>query len=591
MKEDQKQDPKQQVSLKNSLRLGTLYRIVYLIILSTTMVFGVAIYPAFGSEPSNIPVPELPDSKRQKIIFQILLAEIAASRNENAIALQNYMQAAETTKDPLIAEQATQWAINLQAPTEASQAAELWAKIAPKNLQAQLIAMTLTIGQSVDKAMPYLNKAIELNPQEIDGYIVEIQARLSEKSARHLNEALNKLAKSQPKNPYVLLAAAQSTSQLAKIKEGNQLVDSALTLKPNFTHAIQLKARLIRYESKTDETALQFLAEKVKAFPDNYEIRLFFANALLDNGDIEQAKFQLNQISKNKNFGGQALVLLGEIALKENKFQAANAALQDALEYPQSRDSAQYLLGEAEERQGHLKAAIEWYRNIPAGNIQTLAFLRAANIYKKQKNYKDAIHLLHSASPSSVEEQKQLLLTEIDILNTSKSYEEAMELANDLLSKLPGDAEVLYIHAIIATQQKKWDTAESNLKKILKQNPNNANALNALGHTLSFNKDRLEEALNYLNQALALAPNNPYFMDSVGWTYYRLGDFKQAIHYLTKANTLIDDGEIAAHLGEVLWSNNKKEDAKAIWTKAYQKNKDNAILLDTLKRFKVNVKK
>lgn len=571
--------------------------IVYLIVTCLTM-FGGSAASADTDSPQEINVQnakiqntaELPATKRQDIIYKILLAEIAASRNDSATALQNYTQASKITQDPMVAEQSTQLAINLQAPLEASQSAELWAKTAPDNLQAQLIAMTLTIGHSADKALPYLTRAIDLNPAEIDQYILEIQARLSEKSVHNLNEALIKLVSLKPENAYVLLTAAQSSSQLGQIKEGNQLVDSALKYRPNLTHAIQLKARLIRYEAKNDDSALKFLAKKVEAFPENNELRLFFANALLDNGDNIDAKAHLNQIKNNKELGGQALILLGQIALKENKFIEAMDALKAALEYPQSRDSAQFLLGDAEERQGHIKEALGWYTNIGAGNFQTPAFLHAVSILKKQKNYKEAIYLLHNASPNTVEEQKQLILAEIDLLNTSKSSEEAMQLANDILSKLPADADVLYIHAITASQQKKWDVAEADLKKILQQNPNNANALNALGHTLSFDKHRLDEALNYLNQALALAPNNPYFMDSLGWTYYRLGDHQKAIHYLTKANTLIDDGEIAAHLGEVLWSDNKKDDAKAVWAKAYQSNKDNLVLQETIKRYKVNIK-
>src|SRR4029077_6164849 len=136
--------------------------------------------------------------------------------------------------------------------------------------------------------------------------------------------------------------------------------------------------------------------------------------------------------------------------------------------------------------------------------------------------------------------------------------DEALQLTNDILIKIPLDEDVLYSRAITAIKLKKWEMAETDLKQILKQNPNNANALNALGYVLSFNNHRLDEALGYINQALSIAPNNPLFMDTLGWAYYQSGQYKQSVHYLKIALDLSENPKIAAHLGEALWVNNQK---------------------------------
>lgn len=571
--------------LPNGIRLATVYLVTIILTMG-----GSANLLAQGDQPEGELIAEIPASKHENILYILLTAELAASRHEESMALQYYLQAAEMTQDPAIAEQATQMAITYQAPLEASKGAELWAKTAPNNLQAQLIAMTLSIGQSADKAIPYLIRALEINPAQVDQYIIEIQTRLSDTSAQKLKDALNQIAQKRPKDPYAHLAAAQSAAQQGDIKNANRWVDSALTLEPNLTHALELKARLIRYATDSDNPALLFLAEKVSKFPDNKELRLFYSNALMDNGNSAEAKIQLSHLTEDKKLGGQALVFLGEIFLKENKFQDALAALQKALEFPESRDAAQYLMGETEERQGHFQAAIRWYSDIDPGSYQIPAVLRATALLKTQKLYKDAIDLLHNSTPSTVEEQKQLIIAEIDLLNASHSLEDAMKMANELLPKLPTDQDVLFIHAVTAAKLKNLDVAETDLRNILKQNPNNAKALNALGYILSFNKSRLEEALQYLKQALALSPTNPAFMDSVGWIYYQLGDINEAKTYLTKANSLSDDPDIATHFGEILWSSDLKEEAIAIWKKAYSKNSSSVVLQETLKRFKVNLK-
>lgn len=145
------------------------------------------------------------------------------------------------------------------------------------------------------------------------------------------------------------------------------------------------------------------------------------------------------------------------------------------------------------------------------------------------------------------------------------------------------------MRAITAVKLKDWDLAEKDLKLVLKQNPKNANALNILGYMLSLNKSRLQEALDYLNQALSIAPNNPAFMDSMGWAYYQLGDLQNALAFLNKANELAKDSQIAAHLGEVLWTSNNKKEAMLVWQKALKYNDENEELLQTLKRLNVNL--
>ncbi len=486
-------------------------------------------------------------------------------------------------------EQSTLFAINFQAPFAAIPSAKLWAKVDPKNLQAQLVAMTLLIGHSIEEALPFLKQALKVEPAEASQYLVEIQARLRDASANNLKTALTLLATQEPNNPYLHLAAAESAAEQGDIKNANYWVNSTLKLIPNLTRALELKTRLIRYETKSYIPAINFLSTQLEKFRDNKELRFFYATMLLEDDKIEEAKKELTQLTDDKLLKGQALLLLGEIYFKENNLNNASDTLQKALMFPESKEAAQYLLGEIAEREGKIQAAIQQYSMIEPGPYHIAAVLRAVFLLKKSRAYKEAIYLLHNSTPTSIDEQKHLLLTEVDLLNTSKQSEEAMQLADEILPKLPNDTDVLFIHAVTAVKLKNWEMAEDDLKKILKQNPNNASALNSLGYVLSFNKNRLPEALNYLAQALALAPNNPAFMDSMGWVYYRTGDLHLALTYLKKANGLSDDGEIAAHLGEVLWMSNHKNEALIVWKKALEQHNDSEELLDTLKRLSVDI--
>ena len=119
---------------------------------------------------------------------------------------------------------------------------------------------------------------------------------------------------------------------------------------------------------------------------------------------------------------------------------------------------------------------------------------------------------------------------------------------------------------------------------MLKLEPDNSLALNALGYSLANLTDRHTEALELISRALALKPGDPAILDSMGWVHYRLGDLPKALGYLEDAFSRFPDHEVAAHLGEVLWAMARKDDAVAAWKKGLEGTPDSPIVRDTMKR-------
>jgi tetratricopeptide (TPR) repeat protein len=543
--------------------------------------------PMDGLELS--PQDQIKSETHQQLLYMLLVAEMAASRDLPSLALPYYLQAAKNSTDPLIAQQATQWAIEFQSPEAAIMGAQLWARHAPDNLQAHLVTTTLLIGQSIQNALPYLTRALEIAPLEVNQNIVSIQSKLSEKSASHLKMALQLIAKDRPNDPYTQLAASQTSASLGDFKNANCLADKALALKSDLTPALELKAQLIRNEDDSDVRALKFLSNKVAAFGNNSELRLFYASALLDANRLDEAKTHLKLLTTDKTVGGQALIFLAEIYISHHDLQTPTSLLKQVLSYPDNRDNAQYLLGEIAEYQGKTIDAIRWYSDINPGAYQIPAILRATALLKGNQDYDRAIHLLKSASPTTLEEQKQLILTEIDVLAISKQPEDASALINEVLAKLPNDPDVLFSHALLSIRLKQWSTAEHNLTSILEADPHHADALNALGYMYSLQNERQVEAKHYISQALKISPNNPAYLDTMGWLEYRLGDNEEALTYLLKAHEYSREAEIAAHLAEVLWAVGKQTEAKLLLMQALKQNPNRDVLKEAIQRLKVNV--
>jgi tetratricopeptide (TPR) repeat protein len=127
--------------------------------------------------------------------------------------------------------------------------------------------------------------------------------------------------------------------------------------------------------------------------------------------------------------------------------------------------------------------------------------------------------------------------------------------------------------------------AEEYLRKLIALRPQHAHAYNALGYSLTDRGERLDEALALLTEALRLAPDDPFILDSMGWLMFRRGDAPAALTYLARAFAERPDPEIAAHYGEVLWAAGKQDEAQRIWAEATQAHPANEVLAQTIKRF------
>jgi tetratricopeptide (TPR) repeat protein len=179
----------------------------------------------------------------------------------------------------------------------------------------------------------------------------------------------------------------------------------------------------------------------------------------------------------------------------------------------------------------------------------------------------------------------QYALYEASLLHENDRTQEAFDYLDKLVKQYPDNQEVRYHRAMIAESVDKLDVLESDLRWILDKDPNNAQALNALGYTLTDRTDRHEEALVMIQKALELKPGDPFYLDSLGWAYYRLGKLDKAEQYLREALAVQSDVEFIAHLGEVLWEQGEHDEAKSVWQQGLEQEADNELLLETMRRY------
>ena len=214
---------------------------------------------------------------------------------------------------------------------------------------------------------------------------------------------------------------------------------------------------------------------------------------------------------------------------------------------------------------------------------------RRASLLVKQGKMTEARELIRRVPERTTSDARAKLLAEAELLRDAKQWNEAEKVMAQANKAYPDDTDLLYEQAMIEEKLDRLDDMERLLRRVIELKPDHQHAYNALGYSLADRKIRLPEARTLIQKALELSPGEPFITDSMGWVEYRLGHRDEAIRLLRVAYQARPDPEIAAHLGEVLWSDGKNEEARRIWREGRSRDSSNDVLRETLARLRVDL--
>jgi tetratricopeptide (TPR) repeat protein len=339
-------------------------------------------------------------------------------------------------------------------------------------------------------------------------------------------------------------------------------------------------------QKKSPAQSLEVLRRYLSEYPKSSDIRLQYARALLGQKQFLQAREEFQNLAQESPENPDMAFAIALISLQLNDFKGAETQLQQALSKgKKERDTIQYYLGQLGEARENEEEALAHYREVKSGEHQFAAQIRVAYLLSKQGKLDDSRQVLRDAVAQSNQQRVQLLLVEAQLLREAKRIDDAYQLLQQGLVKLPNQADLLYETAMLADKLGHYDEFERLLRKLIQLNPENAHAYNALGYSLLERNLRVAEAVVLVEKALQLAPDDIAIIDSVGWGYYRAGKLEESVQMLRRAFAGNPNPEIASHLGEVLWVRGDKEEAKQIWQSSLKTNPDNAQLQAVMKKF------
>jgi tetratricopeptide (TPR) repeat protein len=551
-------------------------------------------------DPKPAPAPRVDPSVpnvtlNEELLFKILSSEIAFQRGQWQAAYVTLMAAAQDTRDPRLAKRAAEFAVSARSPIDALKAVRLWIELAPQSdeaLQNYLSLVVLT--DNLPEAEQVLARRLQAASLPTRGPIMlQMQRLISRAKDKDAAFALTERIVA----PYLDMveahvALAQAAIAKADIPRAREEADIAVKINPDSELAVLTQAQVAADPAQAIANIEDFLRRN----PGAREVRIAYARTLVERKQYDAARIQFARLLQEQPGNLNTLLALGLLNAQTNHPKEADQYLSQyvailAKEENPERDPTQALLvlSQLAEERNDIPAALKWLDQVESGEAYIPAQIRRAQLTAKAGNMNGAREILHLADTTGEGDQTRLIMAESQILRDAGQSQASFDVLEAGLKRFPDNIDLLYDHAMAADKLNAWDIMEVSLRKIMRIAPNNQQAYNALGYSLADRNIRLDDALELITKALSLAPEDAFITDSLGWVQFRMGKLAEAEATLIRAYNLRPDTEIAMHLGEVLWTEGKRDEAMTAWRAAYAKEPANEALTSTLKRFNVSL--
>lgn len=533
------------------------------------------------------PKPDLPKVPlTDHLLYEFLLGDIAAQRDKPELAAQAYLDLAKTTRDPRVARRAAQLAYEARQYDTAVEAFKLWQDLEPSSpLAKQMLLSLLLSGGKLQEASPVLAEVLQSDPANAGRTftgVYPLVARVPDKSA--VLDWLIEVTHPYPDVAEGHWAVAQAAVAAGKNDLALTEIHKAVTLRPDWDVAAVFEAEL--YLNVDPPKGLELLKKFLAAHPDNKDLRLYYARALLSQKQFAAAREEFERLLKDRPDSPDLAFAVALISMQMGDYTRAEQELQQALSKGGKDESTvHYYLAQLNEVRQNDAAALEQYRLVQDGEYSYAARLREVALLDKAGKLSEAREALHHAEPKIDQQRVQLIMIDAQLLREDKKYEDSYQVLTQGLEKFPENPDLLYQAAMAADKLNKEELFEQLIRKLMKIAPDNAHAYNALGYSLLDRNQRIPEAIKLVEKAYQLAPDDAAIIDSMGWGQYLLGNLDKSVEFLNRAYKADPDPEIAAHLGEVLWKRGDKDEARKVWADSAKANPDNEALKAVMKRF------
>ncbi|MBI3382675.1 MAG: tetratricopeptide repeat protein [Aquabacterium sp.] len=565
--------------------------------------------PAAASAPtaSVVAKPPVQNSLMDGALFyQILVAEVQSNAGDAGSAYQLYLESARRHQISQLYQRAVEIALRGRAGEQALTAAKAWRQAMPQSKEASeyTAQILLALGRTSDLAAP-LRTLIQLTPTpqqpQVLASLPRTVARLNDKraAAQVIDEATQPWRQQPLELAEGWSASAEGWMQAKEYDKSMAALEKAAALKPSLPNPGLIAIDLMSLDPRAEQFVKQQLAR-----PDAPSlVRLAYGRKLAGTQRYAESAEQLEQLLATQPDQMGTWVTLAAVRLELKQLDKAEAALQPVLKYtpgsnqaattnapaPDANDieQAYLLMSQIAEQRNQLAQSSTWLDRADPKHERINIQAQRARLLVKQGKIADARKLIRELPEAEPRDAVMKIQAEAQLLRDARQWEEAYKVLDEATKRFPEDSDLLYDQAMLGERLNKFTEMEAQLRKVMEMTPDNPNAFNALGYSLADRGVRLDEARTLIKKALELRPGDAFITDSLGWLEFRAGNGAEALRILNEAYQSRPDPEIAAHLGEVLWSQGKQDQARQLWLDSAKREPDNDTLKETLTRFKI----
>ncbi|AVS75273.1 tetratricopeptide repeat protein [Paracidovorax cattleyae] len=547
----------------------------------------------------NIPASEARAALDAELFYDILIGELSTSQGDPGTGYALMLEAARRSSDAQLYRRATDIALQSRSGEYALAAARAWKESQPQSREANRYVLQILIALNrIPETGDLLRQELAQSPAKDRlltlQAIPQLYGRAPDKAAAAavVEKALADQLQNPAAGPLAWTALGRMRLAAGDRKGALEAARNAQAQEPTLDAAALLSLQLMEAgEAEAEPLVARYMDGKPQP-----EIRMAYAGVLLNLQRFSEAGTQVDLLTREAPDMAEAWLLKATLALQSDRLQESEAAL-DQFErllqsYP-ATDPRKAAMGQAyllrsqiAEKRGDLAQAEAWLGKIENSSELLAAQTRRASLLARQGKLSEAIALIRRLPARNPVEERQKLVAEAQLLRDARQYQQAFEVQGKAVAMAPGDYDLAYDQAMLAEKAGDLAGMERLLRQIIEKRPDYHHAYNALGYSLAERGIRLQEARQLIQKALTYAPKDPFITDSLGWVEFRLGNHAEAAQLLGDAFQRQPDPEIAAHLGEVLWTMGERSRALEVWRTGLQLNKDNETLQETMKRLK-----
>jgi tetratricopeptide (TPR) repeat protein len=454
----------------------------------------------------------------------------------------------------------------------------------PENITDKLLLARLDVlNDEIEEAIQLYKDILLLNPED-ETILLRLGFLYSQENrATDAKKTFQKALSLNPESLFAHLYLARLATQTEDFVEAAKWYENALELHWSANLALEL-AEFYGILKKYDR--VENLYRSVLALvPNDEQASLGLVHTLLLQDREEDALQELRRLRELSEEPDQIDLITSRLFLRSGKLDEATELLETIIQNGESAEAA-YMLAVIRYEKKNFVEALEILDKIsPASGPYEDSISLQIRILMENKKEQQAIALLKQVLNNEIGNTPALYALLASLYMEQNLMAEGYQVLEDALNRYPDNEQLYFEYGLLLEQDGKQQQAIVNMEKVLELEPDHAEALNYIGYTWADNNINLEKALEYIQQSMALKPDNGYIRDSLGWVYFRLGKLNKAIEEILGALELEpNDPHIYEHLGDIYREQGKNDEAR----KAYQKAGE--LFVDEDKKIRVQEK-